>query len=116
LKQGTETKRRKTMKFTRALAIALVAGATLAGTGCSVMRGQETAGGYVDDTSITTAIKAKFVEDKTVDAAAIKVETLHGTVQLSGFAKSNAERAQAESIARNTKGVRAVQNNRAVRP
>lgn len=104
------------MKFTRALAIAVLAGATIVGTGCSVIRGQETAGGYVDDASITTAIKAKFVEDKTVDAAAIKVETLHGTVQLSGFAKSSAERAQAENIARNTKGVRAVQNNLAVRP
>jgi osmotically-inducible protein OsmY len=104
------------MKLSRALAIAILAGATLAGTGCSVMRGQETAGAYVDDASITTAIKAKFVEDKTVDASAIKVETLRGTVQLSGFAKSNAERTQAENIARNTKGVRSVQNNLTVRP
>jgi len=104
------------MKYARALAIAVLAGATLAGTGCSVMRGQETAGAYVDDTTITTAIKAKFVEDKTVDAASIKVETLKGTVQLSGFAKSQAEKMQAENIARNTKGVRAVQNNLAVRP
>jgi len=103
-------------KFARALAIAAVAGATLAGTGCSVMRGQETAGAYVDDTAITTAVKAKFVEDKTVDASAIKVETLNGTVQLSGFAKSNAERAQAEYLARNTKGVRTVKNDLTVRP
>src|SRR4051812_21542624 len=104
------------MKYTRALAIAILAGATIVGTGCSVVRGQETVGGYVDDASITTAIKAKFVEDKTVDAAAIKVETLHGTVQLSGFAKSAVEKAQAEHIARTTKGVRAVQNNLSVRP
>jgi hyperosmotically inducible protein len=104
------------MKYTRALAIALLAGATLAGTGCSVMRGQETVGSYVDDAAITTAVKAKFVEDKTVDAAAIKVETLNGTVALSGFAKSSAERQQAENIARNTKGVREVRNNLTVRP
>ena len=104
------------MKYSRALAIALLAGATLVGTGCSVMRGQETVGAYVDDTSITTAIKAKFVEDKTVDAASIKVETLNGTVQLSGFAKSQSEKMQAENIARNTKGVRGVQNNLSVRP
>ena len=105
------------MKYARALAFAVVAGATvLASTGCSIMRGQETAGAYVDDTTITTAIKAKFVEDKTVDAAAIKVQTLNGTVQLSGFAKSQAEKMQAENIARNTKGVRAVQNNLTVRP
>jgi hyperosmotically inducible protein len=104
------------MKFARAIAIAILAGATLVGTGCSVMRGQESAGNYVDDTAITTAIKAKFVEDKTVDAASIKVETLQGTVQLSGFAKSQAEKQQAENIARTTKGVRAVQNNLTVRP
>lgn len=104
------------MKFTRALAIALLAGATLAGTGCSVMRGQQTTGAYVDDTSITTAIKAKFVEDKTVDAAAINVHTLNGTVQLSGFAKSAAEKARAAQIARSTKGVRDVKDDLVVRP
>lgn len=104
------------MKIAKALAIALLAGATIAGTGCSVIRGQETVGQYVDDATITTAIKAKFVEDKTVDAAAIKVETLNGTVQLSGFAKSQAEKQMAENIARSTKGVRTVQNNLTVRP
>lgn len=104
------------MKFTRAIAIAALVGATLGASGCAVMRGQESAGAYVDDTAITTAVKAKFVEDKTVDAAAIKVETLNGTVQLSGFAKNSAEKAQAEYLARNTKGVRQVKNDLTVRP
>jgi len=104
------------MKFARILAIAALTGATLISTGCAVVRGQETAGAYVDDVAITTAVKAKFVEDKTVDAAAIKVQTLNGSVQLSGFAKSNSEKAQAEYIARNTKGVREVQNTLSVRP
>jgi hyperosmotically inducible protein len=106
----------KVMKYTRALAFALLAGATIVTSGCAVIRGQETVGAFVDDTAITTAVKAKFVEDKTVDAGAIKVETLNGTVALSGFAKSNAEKAQAEFIARNTKGVREVRNNLTVRP
>ena len=104
------------MNIARAIAIAALAGATLAGTGCAVVRGQSTAGAYVDDVAITTAVKAKFVEDKTVDAAAIKVQTLNGTVQLSGFAKSSAEKAQAEFLARNTKGVREVKNDLTVRP
>jgi hyperosmotically inducible periplasmic protein len=111
-----EQLKEKVMKYTRALAFALLAGATIVTTGCSVIRGQETVGAFVDDTAITTAVKAKFVEDKTVDAGAIKVETLNGTVALSGFAKSNAEKAQAEFIARNTKGVRDVRNNLTVRP
>ncbi|HEY1230933.1 MAG TPA: BON domain-containing protein [Ramlibacter sp.] len=102
--------------YARALAIAALAGATLVGTGCAVIRGQETAGAYVDDAAITTAVKAKIVEDKTVDATAIKVETLNGTVQLSGFAKSSAEKTKAEALARNTKGVRSVKNDLSVRP
>lgn len=94
---------------------ALAATAVLT-TGCAVMRGQETTGAYIDDAGITTAVKAKMVEDKTVSAAAIKVETLNGTVQLSGFAKSMAEKSQAENIARGVKNVRAVRNDIAVRP
>ena len=103
-------------KYAQALAFAVLAGATIVTTGCSVMRGQESVGAYVDDATITTAVKAKFVEDKTVDAGAIKVETLNGAVSLSGFAKSNAEKAQAEYLARNTKGVRSVKNDIRVRP
>jgi hyperosmotically inducible periplasmic protein len=103
-------------KYAQALAFAVLAGATIVTSGCAVIRGQESAGAYVDDATITTAVKAKFVEDKTVDAGAIKVETLNGAVSLSGFAKSNAEKAQAEYLARNTKGVRQVLNKLTVRP
>ena len=113
---SSQSNKENVMKYARALAIALVAGATIVSTGCAVIRGQETVGAFVDDTAITTAVKAKFVEDKSVDAGAIKVETLNGTVALSGFAKSNAEKAQAEFLARNTKGVREVRNNLTVRP
>lgn len=102
-------------KTVQALLIAAVTGVTVLTTGCAVERGQQTVGAYVDDATITTGIKARFVEDKTVDAAAIKVETLNGQVQLSGFAKSSAEKMQAEQIARNVKGVRSVQNNLTVR-
>ena len=56
------------MKYINALAFAVIAGATLVtATGCAVTRGQETAGAYIDDTAITTSVKSKFVEDKTVD-------------------------------------------------
>ena len=105
------------MKYTRALAFAVIAGATIVtATGCAVMRGQETAGAYIDDTSITTSVKAKFVDDKTVDATSISVETLNGTVMLSGFAKSSAEKSQAEKLTRTAKGVTSVKNDLVVRP
>ncbi|MES2509567.1 MAG: BON domain-containing protein [Pseudomonadota bacterium] len=104
------------MKYARAIATAALVGITILSTGCAVVRGQETAGAYVDDAAITTAVKAKYVEDKTVAATAISVETLNGTVQLSGFAKSQAEKDKAEALARGVKNVRAVRNDIAVRP
>ena len=104
------------MKYARAIAFAALAGITIISTGCAVGRDQSTAGAYVDDVAITTSVKAKFVEDKTVSAGAISVETLNGTVQLSGFAKSNAEKARAGEIATGVKNVRSVRNDIVVRP
>ncbi|MES2910856.1 MAG: BON domain-containing protein [Pseudomonadota bacterium] len=104
------------MKYARAIAFAALTGITILSTGCAVVRGQETAGAFVDDTAITTAVKAKYVEDRTVAATSINVETLNGTVQLSGFAKSQAEKDKAEALARGVKNVRAVRNDIAVRP
>jgi len=104
------------MKYVRAIAFAALAGITIIGTGCAVGRGQETAGAYVDDAAITTSVKAKLLEDKTVSGTSISVETLNGTVQLSGFAKSIAEKTQAANIAHHVKNVRAVRNDIVVRP
>lgn len=84
--------------------------------GCAVSRGQENVGEYISDAGITTAIKAKFVENKTVAALSIKVETLDGNVVLSGFAKSNDEKRVAEEIARASKGVKSVRNGIVVSP
>ena len=104
------------MNIRNCIAAAIAASALVVTSGCAVSRGQETIGAYVDDAAITTSVKARMVEDKAVDAAAIKVETLNGTVMLSGFAKSSIEKSTAESIAMKVKGVKSVQNNVAVRP
>jgi hyperosmotically inducible periplasmic protein len=103
-------------KPTQIIATAVFAAVTLLATGCAVTRSQETVGQYVDDATITTQIKSRWIADPTVDAASFKVETLKGTVQISGFAKNAAEKAQAEAIARRVNGVVAVQNSIAVRP
>ena len=104
------------MKLRNILAITVSAVALLTATGCAVQRGQESVGAYVDDTGITTMIKSRFIENKQVDATAISVETLKGTVMLSGFAKSTTERTTAETIARGVKGVTNVKNDIVVRP
>ena len=83
--------------------------------GCAVTRGQESVGAYVDDATLTTRVKAKFAEDKTVSAMSISVETLKGVVQLSGFAKSVDEKTTAGNLARNTSGVVSVRNDIIVR-
>jgi len=103
------------MKMQTILAAAVTAVALLTTAGCAVQRKQETVGSYVDDTTITSQVKAKFAADKTVSAMAISVETLKGTVQLSGFAKSLDEKMAAEHIARGVSGVTDVRNDIVVR-
>lgn len=104
------------MTIRHTLAATLAAAALLTAAGCAVTRGQETVGAYVDDATITTQLKGRFVENKEVDAASIHIETLNGTVLLSGFAKSAAEKVTAEQIARKVNGVKSVRNEIAIRP
>ncbi|WP_210545358.1 BON domain-containing protein [Rhodoferax sp. PAMC 29310] len=104
------------MMIRNTLAAAMTAVVLLTATGCAVTRGQQTVGAYVDDAAITAAVKAKFVESKVVAASAISVETLNGTVLLSGFAKSNDEKNTAHQIAHDTKGVKMVRDEVVVRP
>ena len=104
------------MKQTRAVALAILTGITLVSSGCAVMRGQTDVGTYVDDRAITTAVKAKLIEDKSTGGMSINVDTLNGAVALSGFAKSQNEKDMAGRIAATTKGVREVRNNLVVRP
>ncbi|MEJ7929126.1 BON domain-containing protein [Ramlibacter sp. AN1015] len=105
------------MKYARTILLAAMAGLTVATTaGCAVMRDQTTVGGYVDDKVTTARVKAKLLEDRTTGGMSINVDTLEGVVALSGFAKSPAEKSQAEALARATPGVRQVVNNLIVRP
>ena len=64
----------------------------------------------VKDTTITTKVKAKFVEDKTVSATDIHVKTINGVVNLTGNAKSRDESSKAAEIARGVDGVKSVSN------
>lgn len=89
-------------------ALVLVAGT---GTGCTVLREQQTVGTYVDDSVITTRVKARFAEDKLVSAMSLTVLTFKGVVQLGGVAKTAHEREAAERLARGTPGVLDVRND-----
>lgn len=94
---------------------ALMACGVLAQAGCAVTSGQSSVGQYVDDSTITARVKKRFAEDPQVAATRISVETMKGTVQLSGFAASEAERVRAAQIARSVPDVRDVRNDVIVR-
>ena len=103
--------------FTRNTLAALAASvALITMTGCAVTRDRSTVGAYIDDTAITTSVKARFVDNKEVDASAISVETLNGTVMLSGFAKTSNEKSVAETLTWKVSGVKSVKNEIAIRP
>lgn len=83
--------------------------------------GQDTAGAaknaYVgtatalDDTKITTAVKAAFASGKGIKSNHIHVTTSAGVVTLRGRVKNSDMSARVESIAKNTTGVRSVTND-----
>jgi osmotically-inducible protein OsmY len=104
------------MNTRNTLATLAVTCVLLVASGCAVTRGQESVGAYVDDAAITTAVKGRYIDNKDVDATSIRVETLNGTVMLSGFAKSSTEKTTAETLAWKVNGVKAVKNELAIRP
>lgn len=104
------------MKIRTTLAAVIAATVLLTATGCAVSRGQQTVGAYVDDAGITTLVKTRMLEDKSVAGTSITVETLNGTVMLSGFAKNSEEKYTAQRIAQGVNGVKMVKNEITVRP
>ena len=58
--------------------------------GCASTPQKEGTGEYIDDTMITTKVKAAILNEPTLKSAEINVETFKGVVQLSGFVNSRA--------------------------
>ncbi len=82
---------------------------------CSAIEGRETAGQYVDDTTITTKVKAAIVNYEGLKGMQINVETMDGVVQLSGFVDNSQQASQAANDARSVTGVKSVRNSIVVR-
>ena len=96
--------------ITRVSISSIVLAALLVVSGCTSMTGQ-TAGQYVDDSTITASVKAKLVGDKTVNLTRIEVDTTNQVVTLNGIVESADQRAKAEQLARQVGGVKGVKNN-----
>ncbi len=79
--------------------------------GCKSTGPHESTGAYMSDTTITSKVKTKMLANKEVSGTAVNVETYKGTVQLSGFVKSDQERQKAVELARSVDGVKDVKND-----
>jgi osmotically-inducible protein OsmY len=83
----------------------------MSAAGCASTQKHEGTGEYVDDSVITTKVKAAIFNEPTLKSAEINVETFKGVVQLSGFVNSRADINRAVEIARGVKGVESVKND-----
>ena len=79
--------------------------------GCASTSKQEGTGEYLDDSVITTKVKAAIFEEASLKSSEINVETFKGVVQLSGFVNSQANINKAVEVARSVKGVKSVKND-----
>lgn len=97
--------------FSKALSAAFLAFTLATAVGCASTSQQSGTGEYVDDTVITTKVKAAIFNEPTLKSAEINVETYKGVVQLSGFVNSQADINKAVSLARGVQGVSGVKND-----
>ena len=83
----------------------------IAFVGCASTSTRESTGEYIDDSAITTMVKAAIFEEPSLKVFQINVETFKGAVQLSGFVDSTQHVARAGEVARGVKGVKSVNNS-----
>lgn len=79
--------------------------------GCASTPKKEGTGEYIDDSAITTKVKAAIFNDPALKVFQINVETFKGEVQLSGFVDSAQNVSKAGEVARGVGGVKSVKNN-----
>lgn len=94
------------------LKLATVATVVLLGTvGCRVIHHEESAGNYVDDTTISARAKAALIRDSNVHSTDFSVEVYQGHVTLTGVARTETESRQAAADIRGVEGVKSVKND-----
>jgi osmotically-inducible protein OsmY len=94
-------------RFLSRTAAATIVAAALAG--CAGTPTMESTGEWIDDTWITTKVKSTLLGEGA--GMEISVETFRGQVQLSGFAKSQADIDKALQLTRGISGVKGIKND-----
>ncbi len=100
----------KAPRFACTLFLASLLPATL-WVGCAAQGTHSSTGEYLDDSVITTKVKSALLNDSVTPGSSITVNTVKGTVQLSGFVDTVEQKSRAHDIAAGVAGVRTVQNN-----
>lgn len=98
-------------KINKIFSAVFIAVALVYAVSCSPTPRQESAGEYVDDSFITSKVKAAIFDDPALKVAEINIETFKGIVQLSGFVSSQTAANRAVEVARGVSGVRSVKND-----
>jgi len=98
-------------KLQRILKFLVCIGLVTAFLGCASTQHQASTGEYVDDSVITTKVKAAIFEEPTLKTLQITVVTFKGEVQLSGFVDTAQSVTKATEVARSVKGVTSVKND-----
>ena len=99
------------VKRHRILSLLICAGLIAVFLGCASTPTREGTGEYIDDSAITTKVKAAIFNDPNLKVFQINVETFKGEVQLSGFVDSAQSVKRAGEVARTVHGVKSVKNN-----
>lgn len=102
-------------QFNKFLSAAFLAVTLVSVVGCASTSTTEGTGEYIDDSVITTKVKAAIFNEPTLKSAEINVETFKGVVQMSGFVNSQADINKAAELARSVKGVTSVKNDMRVK-
>lgn len=103
----------KTVAGVACMTFALAAGAQTATTAPSATPSgsSESVGQHVDDTTITTKVKAELLTAKNVKSQHIHVKTRKGVVSLTGTVPSAEDRDNAKQIVESVAGVSEVKNH-----
>jgi osmotically-inducible protein OsmY len=111
----TDQKENATFKTNRILTF--LAGTVLIASfmGCAATSTNESTGQYIDNSVITSKVKAVIFEEPTLKTLQINVESFKGEVQLSGFVDSAASVKKAGEVARGVEGVVGVKNDLVVK-
>lgn len=104
------------MNFSKHLPKVLLVTLMLAMSACADTAKQQSTSEYMNDSVITTKVKAAVFEEPSLKSAEINVETFKGVVQLSGFVNSETDISKAIAVARSVKGVKSVKNDMHLKP